>query len=165
VPINIYVAPAFGLFAPRLSFAPSGSIAAQQRGTFAAGTTAFGTSPARAPVISPSALKTQSGSMSMTPFAGAHPPDTGRKLAVANTLLGVMILALLPLRVPAQRGLNSAGSEKLAREASTILAKQCVSCHGPEQKKGGLDLSRRATALKGARAGSRLCRVLPTRAL
>ncbi len=42
----------------------------------------------------------------------------------------------------------------MARQVSTILADHCVSCHGPEQKKGGLDLSRRATALKGGKSGT-----------
>ena len=42
----------------------------------------------------------------------------------------------------------------MAREVGAILADQCVSCHGPEQKKGGLDLSRRATALKGGKSGT-----------
>ncbi len=31
--------------------------------------------------------------------------------------------------------------------------RQCISCHGPEKKKGGLDLSRRATALAGGKSG------------
>jgi mono/diheme cytochrome c family protein len=39
------------------------------------------------------------------------------------------------------------------REAGAILADQCVSCHGPEKKKGGLDLSRRASALAGGENG------------
>ena len=31
--------------------------------------------------------------------------------------------------------------------------RQCISCHGPEKKKGGLDLSRRTTALAGGKSG------------
>jgi hypothetical protein len=41
----------------------------------------------------------------------------------------------------------------MAQEVSTILVNYCVSCHGPTQKKGGLDLSNRATALRGGKSG------------
>ena len=61
---------------------------------------------------------------------------------------------MLPLGASAQTGPDSAVAEKVAREVSAILVDQCVSCHGPEQKKGGLDLSRRATALKGGKSGA-----------
>ena len=37
--------------------------------------------------------------------------------------------------------------------ATAILTGHCLACHGPDQKKGGLDLSRRATALKGGKSG------------
>ena len=43
--------------------------------------------------------------------------------------------------------------ETLSTEVDNILATRCVSCHGPEQKKGGLDLSRRGTAFKGGDSG------------
>ena len=45
-------------------------------------------------------------------------------------------------------------AEANAKQVAAILANQCVSCHGPEQKKGGLDLSRRATALTGGKSGT-----------
>ncbi len=41
-----------------------------------------------------------------------------------------------------------------SREAGAILANRCVSCHGPEKKKGGLDLSRRASAMAGGETGA-----------
>jgi hypothetical protein len=37
-----------------------------------------------------------------------------------------------------------------------ILAAKCLACHGPDKKKGGLDLSRRATALEGGDSGPAL---------
>ena len=37
--------------------------------------------------------------------------------------------------------------------ATTILTSQCLKCHGPVEPKGGLDLSRRAAALKGGKSG------------
>ena len=40
------------------------------------------------------------------------------------------------------------------RQAGAILAGQCVACHGPEKKKGGLDLSRRSSALAGGESGA-----------
>ncbi|MFI5458032.1 MAG: PSD1 and planctomycete cytochrome C domain-containing protein [Isosphaerales bacterium] len=69
--------------------------------------------------------------------------------------LGLVILALVPLDVAAQTGAGSgtATATANAQQVATILANQCVSCHGPEQKKGGLDLSRRATALLGGKSG------------
>ena len=38
-------------------------------------------------------------------------------------------------------------SDKVARDAGSILVGKCLGCHGPEKKKGGLDLSRRTLAL------------------
>ena len=37
--------------------------------------------------------------------------------------------------------------------ATTILTNQCLKCHGAVEPKGGLDLSRRAAALKGGKSG------------
>jgi len=53
---------------------------------------------------------------------------------------------------PAARG-NGAQPETVAQQVEAILARQCISCHGPEKKKGGLDLSRRTTALAGGKSG------------
>ena len=68
--------------------------------------------------------------------------------------LGVVIVSLTSFAASAQTGPGSALTDKVARDASAILIDQCVSCHGPAQKKGGLDLSRRATALKGGKSGT-----------
>ncbi len=73
---------------------------------------------------------------------------------MARTFLGILIGVLFPLGANAQTGPNSGVVDPVAREASAILVDQCVSCHGPTQKKGGLDLSRRATALKGGKSGT-----------
>ena len=35
-----------------------------------------------------------------------------------------------------------------------ILSESCVRCHNADQKKGGLDLSRRAPALAGGKSGA-----------
>ena len=43
---------------------------------------------------------------------------------------------------------------QVVREAGSILASQCVGCHGPGKKKGGLDLTRRAPALAGGDSGA-----------
>ena len=55
--------------------------------------------------------------------------------------------------LPAATALRS-DPDKVAREAGAILVGQCVACHGPEKKKGGLDLSRRASALAGGESGA-----------
>ncbi len=53
------------------------------------------------------------------------------------------------------KGLSAPVSSASAstRDAGTILANQCVACHGPEKKRGGLDLSRRASAMAGGESG------------
>ena len=43
---------------------------------------------------------------------------------------------------------------RFAQEAGSILVGKCVACHGPEKKKGGLDLTRRASALTGGESGA-----------
>src|SRR4051794_4051461 len=42
----------------------------------------------------------------------------------------------------------------LNRDAGDILSTRCLSCHGPSVKMAGLDLSSRASAVKGGRRGS-----------
>ena len=69
-------------------------------------------------------------------------------------ILGLMIGLMVPLAADAQTGADSGTGGKLAREVGAILVDKCVSCHGPDQKKGGLDLSRRAIALKGGKSGA-----------
>jgi mono/diheme cytochrome c family protein len=44
-------------------------------------------------------------------------------------------------------------SQSSASAAAAILTNHCLKCHGPDQPKGGLDLSRRASALKGGKSG------------
>ena len=76
----------------------------------------------------------------------------------------VVVLCILTPGVAAQPGSTSSQAARreprapnvarVAQEAGSILANQCVSCHGPEKKKGGLDLTRRATALAGGDSGA-----------
>src|SRR5437762_3235011 len=40
-----------------------------------------------------------------------------------------------------------------ARDVQPILAKNCVSCHGPDRQRGELRLDRKADALKGGDSG------------
>jgi mono/diheme cytochrome c family protein len=63
-------------------------------------------------------------------------------------LLVIAAFLSLSLRAAAQTAPAS------GREAGVILADQCVSCHGPEKKKGGLDLTRRSSALAGGESGA-----------
>ena len=76
------------------------------------------------------------------------------EVAVVRLFLGLVIGAMVPLGASAQTGADSAAKGKVASDVDAILVDQCVSCHGPEQKKGGLDLSRRATALQGGKSGT-----------
>jgi hypothetical protein len=60
-------------------------------------------------------------------------------------------LALLGL--PAEDSRAGSGLEVFRREIRPILAGQCLACHNPETRKGGLDLSRRSRALAGGKTG------------
>jgi mono/diheme cytochrome c family protein len=73
---------------------------------------------------------------------------------VVRPVLGLLIGMMLPLGANAQTGGEAAAGGKMARDVGAILADRCVSCHGPDQKKGGLDLSRRVAALKGGKTGT-----------
>ena len=72
---------------------------------------------------------------------------------MTRDFIGCLVVALTPLSLIAQTGPDFGDSKTVSAEVDNILATRCVSCHGPEQKKGGLDLSRRAKALKGGDSG------------
>jgi mono/diheme cytochrome c family protein len=74
---------------------------------------------------------------------------------VAAGLLPLSATAQTPSGTAAARAASGAGSGQaaVARQVEAILVRQCISCHGPEKKKGGLDLSRRTTALAGGESG------------
>jgi mono/diheme cytochrome c family protein len=69
--------------------------------------------------------------------------------------LGLVALILFTTVAVAQSGDGTGSSPGAANaeQVATILANHCVSCHGPVQKKGRLDLSRRTTALAGGKSG------------
>ena len=81
------------------------------------------------------------------------PRGPSLELTVARMFLGVLITVLLSLGAIAQTLPASAVAGPVAKQVNAILADQCVSCHGPSQKKGGLDLTRRSAALKGGKSG------------
>jgi mono/diheme cytochrome c family protein len=82
------------------------------------------------------------------------PRDPIAELAVSRLRLGIAIVFSCAVGATAQTSADSPDARESARVASAILADHCVSCHGPAQKKGGLDLSRRTTALKGGEGGA-----------
>ena len=49
------------------------------------------------------------------------------------------------------------------RDVRPILANRCFKCHGPDLKKGGLDLQECASALKELKSGVRCARARPKR--
>jgi mono/diheme cytochrome c family protein len=73
--------------------------------------------------------------------------------------LAVLTVGLLSMPLLGQtagrtgRAPEKSTATRLGGEAGAILARQCVSCHGPEKKKGSLDLSRRDSALAGGKSG------------
>jgi mono/diheme cytochrome c family protein len=80
------------------------------------------------------------------------------ELVAVRSFLGLLTGLMVPLGASSQSAGDSTAAGNaagnVAREVSAILVDQCVSCHGPAQKKGGLDLSRRASALKGGKSGT-----------
>src|SRR5437879_4324406 len=60
-----------------------------------------------------------------------------------------VVLALLPL----QLSRSAADEIRFNRDIRPILSNRCFKCHGPDLKKGGLDLQNRDTALKQLKSG------------
>jgi mono/diheme cytochrome c family protein len=79
-------------------------------------------------------------------------------LFAIRAIFSIAIVGLIPLSAAAQSTGDvppqSAKNKQIAETAAAILSERCVSCHGPAQKKGGLDLTRRASALKGGASGA-----------
>jgi mono/diheme cytochrome c family protein len=76
--------------------------------------------------------------------------------------LTVPVLASVLLVVPATRADEPAvappprAATDFERDVKPILARYCVSCHGPDKQRGGLRLDRRAEALAGGDSGPAL---------
>jgi WD40 repeat protein/cytochrome c551/c552 len=58
-----------------------------------------------------------------------------------------------PVTARGAEGKFSGDDAELARRAMTLLRENCVACHNPEKKKGGLVLTSRAAALAGGKDG------------
>src|SRR5215471_4519633 len=71
--------------------------------------------------------------------------------------LGMRIMAwiMAGALASAASAASARGAERVdfEREVRSILAEQCVSCHGPEKHKGGLRLDRKELALEGGDSG------------
>jgi mono/diheme cytochrome c family protein len=71
-----------------------------------------------------------------------------------SCFLSLAFLSLSPVLALGQTTpAGQAPSQSSAPAATAILTNFCLKCHGPDQPKGGLDLSRRAAALKGGKSG------------
>jgi mono/diheme cytochrome c family protein len=79
------------------------------------------------------------------------------RLLLAAVVLGASVFAAADLRgltPPAQGPLTPPAQEvSFNRDIRPILSSTCFKCHGPDLKKGGLDLQTRETALKPAKSG------------
>jgi mono/diheme cytochrome c family protein len=67
---------------------------------------------------------------------------------------GVVLLALLPLHVPAvQLPPVATRNVDFIKDIQPIFTNSCFECHGPEKQKGGLRLDQKTAALKGGDTG------------
>jgi WD40 repeat protein len=92
---------------------------------------------------------------------------------IQSRLLGLLVVGLAclgpaalraaaPNRPPARPTKTTPNSAASAREALHVLRDECLACHNPEKKKGGLDLSQREAALKPGDDGPALVPGQPT---
>ena len=56
---------------------------------------------------------------------------------MVRPVLWLLIAVMLPLGASAQTVGETAAGGKIVRDVGAILTDRCVSCHGPDQKKGG----------------------------
>ena len=108
---------------------------------------------------------------------GENPPSRGldaMKLLRVTTILLVVVPSAAAQSSsdprPSSPAVNPDGTApsatSLAAQAvNKILANQCLSCHGTDKKKGGLDLSRRSSAMKGGETGPALVPGQPSQSL
>jgi hypothetical protein len=68
--------------------------------------------------------------------------------------LGLVLAAPLWAAAPGQLPPAAPGTMDFDRDVHPILARSCLSCHGPVRQKGGLRLDDRDAALKGGNAGA-----------
>src|SRR5262245_54067939 len=81
-----------------------------------------------------------------------HPHRPARLTSAA--VAAVALLAPPALAQPA--GAKSDATAFFRAQVRPLLEAKCLSCHGADKKKGGLDLSRRAGALAGGDSGPAL---------
>src|SRR3954453_10458427 len=81
----------------------------------------------------------------------ANPTETVELLRYRKHMLRALFCVLLAL---AAMRATAAAPEKMTREAMQLLKAECVSCHNPEKKKGGLILTTRDALLKGGDDGA-----------
>src|SRR5262245_32062086 len=62
-------------------------------------------------------------------------------------------LGALPIALAGSPPCRATDGEATFREVASILTGKCLTCHGPDKKKGALDLSRRSAALGGGESG------------
>jgi mono/diheme cytochrome c family protein len=75
-----------------------------------------------------------------TPNSEIHRPDLDRVWLIVATLISLSHTPFL---------LADGGAVDFTKQIQPLLAKKCVSCHGPEKQKAGLRLDRKGAALKG----------------
>jgi cytochrome c553 len=69
------------------------------------------------------------------------------------TTLALFVSCLFAGQIPEESSPHNKKKTVLAQQVCQLFVSRCLSCHNAEKKKGGLDLSRRGTALQGGDSG------------
>src|SRR5262249_29162891 len=96
------------------------------------------------------------GSPSANRNAVSNPPTMMRSSLVLGSLFFGAVFSLAgeaPKSAPRSLPPASSGTVDFQRDVRPILAKSCLSCHGPEKQRGGLRLDSRKAALEGGNSG------------
>jgi hypothetical protein len=78
------------------------------------------------------------------------------RTGTAKLIFLVAVLLLLPAQVRADERQATKNARLFERKVAPLLARSCLECHDAATKSGGLDLSRKANAIKGGDQGPAL---------
>src|SRR6266540_3268810 len=92
-----------------------------------------------------------------------------RRSALASLVVvgvaGLLVLTSWPVGAQEKTKPADKGLSLFREQVRPLLSAKCLTCHGGDRMKGGLDLSRRAPALKGGKKGPAIVTGQPDKSL